>query len=69
MTVTVWGQASELFAASFAVHVIVVIPTGYGAFNARASLLTPTMEVTPQLSVAVAEVIETTAEHNPASAV
>ncbi|MCK7539579.1 MAG: hypothetical protein MZV63_56065 [Marinilabiliales bacterium] len=53
MTVTVWGQASELFAASFAVHVIVVIPTGYGAFNARASLRLDNRN-NPQLSVAVA---------------
>jgi hypothetical protein len=55
VTVTVCVQLVMLPAASVAVHVIVVAPTGYGSVNNRPSLRLPTTETAPgQLSVAVA---------------
>jgi hypothetical protein len=48
-------QLAMLPAASVAVHVIVVTPTGYGASSARSSLRLPVTLTWPgQLSVAVA---------------
>jgi hypothetical protein len=41
--------------ASFAFHLIVVVPTGYKADNAKTSLLTPVGVPTVRLSVADAE--------------
>ena len=69
--ITCWAQVVIRFPASVAFHVIVVVPTGYGAFSASASLRVP-VTVTPtvvQLSVAVGGVIVTFAlEHAIASA-
>ena len=53
--------------ASVAVHVIVVVPLGYAAVNASASLLTPVTVVVPQRSVAAGVGTFTVAAHNPKS--
>ncbi len=53
---------------SVAVHVIVVVPTGYGAFRGWLSLRVPTMVPTAQLSVAVAVPGFTVAEQEFGSA-
>jgi hypothetical protein len=50
----VWSALLVLPEASFAVHVMVVVPSGYAAFNGSPSSRVP-LTVTPeQLSVAVA---------------
>lgn len=54
LTVTVCRHDPVLPAASVAVQVIVVVPTGYGAVNAALSLRCPAGVTDEQLSVAVA---------------
>src|SRR5689334_22262709 len=58
---------AELPAASVAVHVRVVVPTGYGSVNAFPSPRWPITMTPGQLSVATAGVTGTMAEHCPAS--
>src|SRR5215207_4066782 len=54
LTLTVWTPEAELPCASFAVQVMVVVPTGYGALSGCESLRTPATVTPGQLSVAVA---------------
>jgi len=53
--------------ASVAFQVMVVVPTGYGAFNACPSLRVPPVVTPAQLSVAVGVPGFTAAEHRPGS--
>ena len=52
VTVMVCVQLEVLLLASFAVHVMVVTPKGYGALSAAASLRTPETVTPGQLSLA-----------------
>src|SRR4051812_37614509 len=54
LTLTVWTPDAELPCESFAVQVMVVVPTGYGALSGCESLRTPETVTPGQLSVAVA---------------
>src|SRR4029077_13306402 len=61
--VTVCVAVAELFCASVAVHVIVVVPRGYGAASGWLSLRTPATVTLLQLSEAVGVPTETVDEH------
>src|SRR5205085_1261225 len=65
-TVTFWVHVAELPAASVAVQVIVVLPTGYGSVRLLPSPRFPAT-VTPGLLSAVAAPGSSFAEHVPAS--
>lgn len=52
ITTIVCVQLAELPAVSFAVQVMIVVPTGYGAFNGWPSLRIPVTVGVPQLSLA-----------------
>ena len=64
-TVCVTSIAALPF-TSVTFHLIVVVPTGYNAVNARPSLRTPVTAPTEQLSVALALTV-TVAPHTPGS--
>ena len=64
----VWLALAVLPDASVAVHVIVVVPTGYGSVNRNPSLRTPVGVIILQLSVAWA-LTTTVAPHVPAALV
>src|SRR5450759_3168878 len=66
-TVIVWVTETAFPAASVAVQVIVVTPTGYGASIAAPSLRTLETFTPWQLSVATGEPTATTAEARPGS--
>src|SRR5215212_1586642 len=68
LTVMVCTPLVVLFAASLAVHVIVVTPTGYGALSAWLSLRTPVTVTPGQLSAPVAVPGFTMALHELAGA-
>ena len=59
-------QVAVLLEGSFAVHKMVVLPTGKGAVYAKASLRTPVTVTVPLLSVAVAGTMVSNFEHKPA---
>src|SRR5882672_72617 len=67
LTTIVCEQVAILPDVSVALKMIIVVPTGYGAFKDCPSLRVPTIESTAQLSVAVAAPGLTVAEHRPGS--
>jgi hypothetical protein len=67
VTVIVCVHDAELFEPSVTFQVMVVVPFGYGAFNAWPSLRVPLTVTTEQLSVAVGVPGSMFAEHAPGS--
>lgn len=63
-TVTVCVAVAELFCASVAVHVMVVVPRGYGSLRFCPSLRTPATDTLLQLSDVVGDPTETFAVHD-----